>query len=236
MASILAYLYQPKGGKGFGSFWYYGLQPMKKIILLLLAVFCWGAGVAQKRITTTSQVNHNLEGGSAPENNGFGIKGGLLVAHLQGDVAAYTNLQKRQSYHAGFYSQFSVTDNFSIQPEVLYTRKGFKYDDTDTRLDYFDVPVLASFRVLDNISLLAGPQVSVLMTVKENDREMDKEFYNSFDYGAAAGIEGRLSFLRLGARYVRSFHDIYKPGHRVGSWPVTDVQHNTLQFYIGAGF
>jgi hypothetical protein len=210
---------------------------MKKIILLLLAVFCWGAGVAQKRITTTYPVNHNLEGGSAPENNGFGIKGGLIASHLQGeDVVGYANLHKRQSYHAGFYSQFSVTDNFSIQPEVLYTRKGFQYDDTDTRLDYFDVPILACFRVLDNISLLAGPQVSVLMTVKENDKEMGKEFYNSFDYGAAAGIEGRLSFLRLGARYGRSFHDIYKPGHVVGSRPVTDVQHNTLQFYIGAGF
>lgn len=210
---------------------------MKKIILLLLAVFCCYAGYAQKRVTTTSQVDHNLEGSSAPENNGFGIKGGLIVSSLQGDEAgAYGNLEKQQSYHAGFYSQFSVTDNFSIQPEVLYTRKGFKYADTDIRLDYFDVPVLASFRVLDNISLMAGPQVSVLMTVKENDREMDKKYYNSFDYGAAAGIEGRLSFLRLGARYVRSFDNIYKPGHMVGTTPVTDVHHSTLQFYIGAGF
>jgi Outer membrane protein beta-barrel domain len=210
---------------------------MKKIFLLLLAVLCCEAGFAQKRVTTTTQVNHNLEGGSAPENNGFGIKGGLIISHLKGDdAAAYSNLEQRQSYHAGFYSQFSVTDNFSVQPEVLYTRKGYKHADTDTRLDYFDVPVLASLRVLDNVSLLAGPQVSVLMTVKENDREMDKEFYNSFDYGAAAGIEGRLAFLRLGARYVSSFHHIYKPGNMVSSQSVTDVHHNTLQFYIGAGF
>jgi Outer membrane protein beta-barrel domain len=195
------------------------------------------AGFAQKRITTTSQVDHNLEGSSAPENNGFGIKGGLIVSGIGGnDAEAYPNREKQRSYHAGFYSQFSVTDNFSVQPEILYTRKGFKYEATDTRLDYFDVPLLASVRVLDNISLLAGPQVSVLMTVKENDKELGKEFYNSFDWGAAAGIEGRLSFLRLGARYVRSFENIYKPGHLVGNRSVTDVHHNTLQLYIGAGF
>lgn len=210
---------------------------MKKIFLLLLAVLCCETGFAQRRVTTTSQVNHNLEGGSAPENNGFGLKGGLIISHLQGDDAAtLSNLEQRQSYHAGFYSQFSVSDWFSIQPEALYTRKGYKYADADTRLDYFDVPVLASFQVLDNVSLLAGPQVSVLMTVKENDREMDKEYYNSFDYGAAAGIEGRLSFLRLGARYVSSFHHIYKPGNMVGSRSVTDVHHNTVQLYIGVGF
>lgn len=210
---------------------------MKKIFILLLALCCSTAVFAQKRITTTSQVDHNLEGSSPPENNGFGIKGGLVISTLQGDqTGVYQGLDKQKSYHAGFYSQFSITKNFSIQPEVLYTRKGFKYEATDLQLDYFDVPLLASFRVLDNVSLLLGPQVSVLMTVKENNREMDKEFYNSFDYGAAGGIEARLSFLRLGARYVRSFDNIYKPGHMVGSQEVTDVHHSNLQFYIGAGF
>ncbi|MGV3502351.1 MAG: porin family protein [Adhaeribacter sp.] len=210
---------------------------MKKIFILLLALCCCTAVSAQKRITTTTQVDHNLEGSSPPENNGFGIKGGLIISSLQGDQAGrYPGLDKQKSYHAGLYSQFSITNNFSVQPEVLYTRKGFKYQDTDLRLDYFDVPVLASLRVLDNVSLLLGPQVSVLMTVKENDREMDKEFYNSFDYGAVGGIEARLSFLRLGARYVRSFENIYKTGHLVGSQELTDVQHSNLQFYIGAGF
>lgn len=210
---------------------------MKKIFILLLALCCCTAVFAQKRVTTTTQVDHNLEGSSPPENNGFGIKGGLIYSSLQGDQAsAYQGLEKQKSYHAGFYSQFSVTKNFSVQPEVLYTRKGFRYEATDLRLDYFDVPLLASLRVLDNVSLLAGPQVSVLMTVKENDREMDKEYYNSFDYGAVAGIECRLSFLRLGARYVRSFDNIYKPGHLVGSQEVTEVQHSNLQFYLGAGF
>jgi hypothetical protein len=210
---------------------------MKKTLLLLLTVFCCSAGFAQKRVTTTSQTDHNLEGSSGPENNGFGVKGGLIVSSLQGPHAgAFTGLKKQQSYHAGFYAQFSVTNNFSIQPEALYARKGFAAAGTDTHLDYFDVPVLASFRVLDNISLLAGPQVSVLMTVKENDKELDKAFHNSFDYGAAAGIEGRLSVFRLGARYTHSFENIYKGGYTMGGKPATDVQHSNLQFYIGAGF
>jgi hypothetical protein len=210
---------------------------MKKILLLLLTLCCCSTGFAQKRVTTTSQTDHNLEGSSVPENNGFGIKGGLIIANVAGQHAgAFANLKKQQSYHAGFYAQFSVTNSFSVQPEALYSRKGFASAGTDTQLDYFDVPVLASFRVLDNISLLAGPQVSVLMTVKENDKELDKAFYNSFDYGAAVGIEGRLSVFRLGARYTRSFENIYKNNYMVGGKPATDVHHTNLQFYLGAGF
>jgi hypothetical protein len=214
---------------------------MKKLLLLVFAVFCSVAVFAQKRVTTTNQVNHNMEGGSAPENNGFGIKGGMIISNVQGgDDEAYTGLESQKSYHAGLYSEFSLTEKFSIQPEILYNRKGFKSSTIDTRLDYFNIPVLFSVRVLDNISLMAGPEIGVLMTVKESDKEVGKEFYNSFDYGAAAGVEGHLSIFRIGARYNRSFENIYKEGHTIGTGTstksVVDLHHNTFQIYVGVGF
>jgi len=215
---------------------------MKKIFLLVLALAFGINSMAQKRVTTTDPINHNLEGSTAPDNEGFGLKGGLNLANAYGNPGSYFgDPQRIESFHAGAYAQFSITDNFSLQPEVLYSRKGFKASTfgivggTDNiSLDYFDVPLLFSFRVLNNISLMVGPQASLLMTVKANDRELDKAGYNSFDYGGAAGIEGRLSFFRIGARYNRSFENIYKGENGIS--PGNDLKNNALQFYLGVGF
>lgn len=215
---------------------------MKKILLLSFALTVSIAGFAQKRVTSTSPVNHNMEGNNAPENSGFGLKGGLNISNIHGgNESAYPNAKGKTSFHVGAFSQFSVTDFFSIQPEVLYSRQGFSSDanpgstiktgTVDNQLDYINVPVLFSFQVLDNISLQAGPMVGLLLTAKENNTETIKEQYNSFDYGAAAGIEGRLSIARLGIRYNYGINDIYK-APRVSP----EIRNNVLQVYAGIGF
>jgi len=215
---------------------------MKNIFLLLLAIsFSLGA-MAQKRVTTTNQINHNLEGGTAPDNEGFGLKGGINLADVYGSPGTYfQDPEGIKSFHAGAYAQFRIIGNFSLQPEVLFSRKGFKAGNfgiaggtSNMSLDYFDVPLLFSLRILNNISLLAGPQASLLITVKENDRELDKEGYNSFDYGAAGGIEGRISAFRIGARYNRSFETIYKGENIISAG--NNFKNNVLQFYLGVGF
>lgn len=215
---------------------------MKKILLLSFALITSLAGFAQKRVTSTAPVNHNMEGNTAPRNSGFGLKGGLNISNIHGsNESAYPNAKGKTSFHVGAFSQFSVTDFFSVQPEVLYSRQGFnsssnpgsaiKTGAIDTKLDYINVPVLFSFQVLDNISLQAGPMVGLLLTAKENDTETIKEQYNSFDYGGAAGIEGRLSIARLGVRYNYSIADIYK-APRVSP----EISNNALQVYVGIGF
>jgi len=215
---------------------------MKKIYLLLLVLSVSLSGLAQKRVTSTDPVNHNLEDNLAPDNEGFGLKGGINLADVYGNAGSdFTTPEKIKSFHAGVYAQFSFTDNFSVQPEVLFSRKGFTAGNSGVaggthkiRLDYFDVPLLFSLRVLNNISLMAGPQASLLLTVKENDQELDKAGYNSFDLGAAAGIEGRLSVFRIGARYNRSYENIYKADNTISAG--NDLKNQVFQFYLGVGF
>jgi len=215
---------------------------MKKILLLLITLSFSLSGIAQKRVTSTDPINHNLEGSTAPENTGFGLKGGINLADVNGNPGTYFSPPERiAGFHAGAYAQFSITHNFSVQPEVLLSRKGFKAGNSgvaggtnNISLDYFDVPVLFSFRFLKNFSLLVGPQASLVITVKENDRELDKAGYNSFDYGAAGGLEGRFSFFRIGARYNCSFENIYNAENMIS--PGNEFKNNVLQFYLGVGF
>jgi len=209
---------------------------MKKIFVLLLAIFLSVAGYGQRRVTTTAPINHNLEGSTAPENAGFGIKGGLNFADVR-SVDAGMDFNPKTSYHVGAFAQFSITDWFSLQPEILYSRKGYDSINVARKLDYFDLPVLFVFNPLSNVSFHVGPQASLLMTVKEDDMEINKEFsYQSLDYGVVGGVEARISFFRLGARYSLGLREIYQDTYRqVASNINTNIKNGAFQVYLGIG-
>ncbi|MGV3587995.1 MAG: porin family protein [Adhaeribacter sp.] len=210
---------------------------MKRITFLLLAILLSTASYAQKRVTTTAPINHNLEGSTAPENTGFGIKGGLNFSDVR-NTDGSVNFDPKTSYHVGAFAQFSITDWFSLQPEVIYSRKGYDSTNVARRLDYFDVPLLLVFNPLDNVSIHVGPQVSLLMTVKDGDKEVNKEdSYNSLDYGMVGGVEARLSIFRFGARYNLGLNQIYQDTYRDIATNVNrDMKNGAFQVYVGVGF
>lgn len=209
---------------------------MKKIFVLLLAIFLSVAGYSQRRVTTTAPINHNLEGNTVPENSGFGLKGGLNFADVR-NLDAGMNFKTKTSYHVGAFAQFSVTDWFSLQPEILYSRKGYDSTNVARKLDYFDLPLLLVFNPLSNVSFHVGPQASLLMTVKEGETEINKAAsYKSLDYGVVGGVEARVSFFRLGARYSLGMNEIYQDAYRqVASNVNRDIKNGAFQVYLGIG-
>ncbi|GGK87257.1 porin family protein [Rufibacter glacialis] len=211
---------------------------MKKLCLLFICAFLFEAAQAQERVLNRGIINHNEEsGGGERANSGFGVKGGVLFSSLQGDGKdMLDNLRSSTNWHAGFYSQFSLGQVFSIQPEALYTRREVNADDADRRFDYIDVPVLAVLNLTDNISVHAGPQVGIMLTAKQDDKEIDKEGLNTFDYGAAAGVEAKVSIFRVGGRYYRSFSDLGKFDAANANRALNDIKAGNFQVYLGFGF
>ena len=218
---------------------------MKKILLLLAGLSFSFCTIAQNtNVTTRLPQNHNLEGGgSSTDNSGFGIKGGVNFNQLRGsDKGSIDNMT---TWHAGIYGQFPVAGSsfFSIQPEILFNRRGFKADNNgenvEIKSDYLEVPLLFVFNVFDHVGFHIGPQAGVLLTVKENERELGestKSRMNSFVYGATAGVEGRLSIARIGARYNLGLYDIYKEPSTVAGRAVEDLKNGQFQVYVGVGF
>ena len=75
---------------------------------------------------------------------------------------------------AGGFVSIPLGKLFAIQPEILYSQKGFKgsgtllgspYSYTRTT-DYLDVPLFLALRPSPYISILAGPQFSYLLSEK----------------------------------------------------------------------
>ncbi|WP_162055515.1 porin family protein [Pontibacter pamirensis] len=209
---------------------------MRKILLLPMFLFFSFTGFAQIEGPTTVQQNHNLLSGLDAPNEGVGIKGGVNFSRVHGsdkdnlgDVSGHTN------FHAGVFAQFALTEFFSIQPEVLYSRTGYERNDSTFRFNYFDVPVLAVFNISDNFSVHLGPQVGLMIASKEDGSEIDLGPYNTFSYGAAAGLEGRINRFRLGARYVHGLADLRKEDD-AGNSIDQDIKNGVIQVYIGIGF
>ncbi|SIT90352.1 porin family protein [Pontibacter indicus] len=209
---------------------------MKKPFLFLIALLISASAIAQSEYgPSAGQQNHNLFSGTGP-NAGFGIKGGVNFATLRGsDKDVLGNFKGLTTFHAGVYTQFSLGNTFSIQPEAIYSRKGIERNDSTFRFDYLEVPILAVFNVTETISIHLGPQVGILMSAKEEDTEVNIEPLNTFAYGVAAGAEARLSIFRLGARYNLGLEDLRKENNQ-GQKINQDLKHGVFQVYLGLGF
>ncbi|WP_266203337.1 porin family protein [Pontibacter kalidii] len=209
---------------------------MKKTLFAALLLLWSVTGFAQEEAEVPSKImqNHNLL--SRSPNSGIGIKGGVNFASVHGsDKDKFGSTNSHTSFHAGVFAQFGLSDFFSLQPELLYSRKGFERQDSVFRYDYLEVPVLAVFNISDNLSVHLGPQVGVMMSAKVEDKERDLEPYNTFDYGLAAGLEGKLDRFRLGARYAHGFGDLRKQDDS-GNSIDESIKNGVIQVYVGVSF
>ena len=144
-----------------------------------------------------------------------GIKAGANYASVVGDLT--DGVQFRFSGHAGVYVTFDISYNFKLQPELLYSSQGFQFTTdllaidngtgsnpnrtrTNVRLNYLTIPLIAKFRITDDVQLEFGPQfgflidqVTVVNTLDgPNDNSADRRSKVSgnfqLDYGGAVGL------------------------------------------------
>ena len=111
----------------------------------------------------------------------IGIKGGLNFANVL-PRPAYHSEGSRTGFSAGGYLELTLPYLFSIQPEVLYSTKGFTSEFHDVEFgapytlkqtfvnSYIDVPILLKFTLPVSFfkpSLYAGPDIGFLIGAKE---------------------------------------------------------------------
>ncbi len=219
--------------------------------LVFLTAWTPNAAHAQASLSNSPQAAaaRNFRSNGA-ENSGFGIKGGVNINNIVGDGASkYEGRESFVSFHAGVYAQIGISNRFSVQPEVLYQRRGFKStslsaagsEAQSVKLNYVSVPFLLTFNVFDNVALQVGPQASYLFSINQGGEQIaaDTYRYNSFDYGAVGGIEAKLEFFRIGARYDYSLRDLRKTGdfslNGITQKVEGDIRNGSFQVYLGVG-
>ncbi len=164
----------------------------------------------------------------------FGAKAGANFATLGGD---FDNAETRTSIHLGGVLEVSISDVFSVQPEILYSSQGAgsDLDDDDVlKLDYINIPILAKYYVVDNLSIEAGPQIGFLLSaeVEEGgDTEDIKDITKSTDIGLNFGLGYKLdSGLNFGARYYfgSDINDIEEDSDK--------ITNSVFQLFVGYFF
>ena len=146
----------------------------------------------------------------------FGIKGGLNYATIAGDLTQ--GLNPRLSGHFGVFVNFEFSDKFALQPELLYSSQGFRFNTdlafiqignlqdnepdftTAVQLNYLTIPLIVQLQLGSRIDLELGPQVGFLLNqvskiknfdgLDDNSLEERNSISGDFqlDYGLAAGI------------------------------------------------
>lgn len=138
----------------------------------------------------------------------LGIKGGYNLSSLSGDL---NDMKSRSSFHIGGLVEVPLAEQFSIQPEVLYSSQGAEYrnstigvEDTKTtaKLDYIQIPVMAKYYAAEGFAIEAGPQVGFLTssTAKIESTmgdvtvsgEEDIDNLKKVDFGLGVGASYRL--------------------------------------------
>ncbi len=173
---------------------------MKKIVTVIFATFLFGTAVLAQGVSG-------------------GIKGGLNLAN-QSISGSGLSLDTKTliGFHGGAYATVMFTKNVGIQPEILYSVQGSKFDfngtTTTTRINYINIPILFRYNVNDMISVHVGPQIGFVGSAKSengNNTTDIKDNVSSTDIALAFGGTIELPMkLNFTARYCLGLSDIDK--------------------------
>ena len=140
----------------------------------------------------------------------------------------YSNVydSKDETFHAdpkfgflaGGYVAIPLGKYFGVQPEVLFSQKGYKatgtllgttYSMTRTT-SFIDVPILFAVKPSEHLTLVVGPQYSFLLQRKDEytngtttvlqQQEFNNENYRKNIFSAMVGVDATMQNLVLGLR------------------------------------
>ncbi|MBO9635449.1 MAG: PorT family protein [Chitinophagaceae bacterium] len=159
---------------------------MKKKLLTLSAILALTTGMAQ-----------------AQKKISFGARGGVNFTNMTGKDGAGEKLDNKMKpgFHLGFNAELSLADQFYLQPGLLFTTKGSKFEKNEvsakTSIAYMEIPINFLYKPeLGSGKLLlgAGPYVAfgVGGKSKTNETSVSVKFKNKItpEDGAAFYLKG----------------------------------------------
>lgn len=146
----------------------------------------------------------------------FGAKGGLNIA----DLTNISNTKARAAVHLGAFAQIGLDENWTIQPELVYSGQGAKIDpslpllsDYTVALNYINLPVMLQYHLIPEFHLEAGPQIGFLVAAKakEDGNSINlKDDYKGMDFGLGFGLGYTFDMgLGVNARYNFGLTDVF---------------------------
>ncbi|MGM0441874.1 MAG: porin family protein [Elusimicrobiota bacterium] len=179
---------------------------MKKLGIL---VICGAMILSAGRAFAQSYGMHSSYGQSLT----YGVKGGINITNVTGDDVENDNTDSKIGVCLGGYADIGINNQFSIQPELLYSQKGYSDPDSDSYIafDYIEVPMLAKVSV-DSLFFNAGPSLGFNASAKmvdDDGNDNDLNDVRSLDLGLAVGAGYDTGIMTIEARYTMGLSNIY---------------------------
>lgn len=181
---------------------------MKKLILLMVVL--------------TVMINN-----SKAQDNGilFGLKAGANYSNQYDSKGGDFTSDSKLGFAGGAFLAISIGKYIGVQPEILFSQKGFKatgrvlgspYDLTRTT-NYIDVPLMLAIKPVRFVTIVLGPQYSYLLSQKDKftnnvfTSEQNKEFSNDNIrkniLGFTGGVDININNAVVGLRAGRDFQN-----------------------------
>lgn len=174
----------------------------------------------------------------------LGIKGGLNYADLNIEDFETKNLV---GYHFGGFISVPISDNFSFQPELLYSARGTKaeYDilnlkgESTLKTNYIDVPLQGVIHFGDIIQIQAGPYISFLTNSKfstsgdlgDDVENLDNDNFKNMDYGLTVGATANIGVFIIGGTYNYGLQEIQDS--EVADVLLGSAKHRYVELFVG---
>ena len=184
----------------------------------------------------------------------FGVKAGLNVSDIS-NGASGTDMKAKTGIYAGVTANFPISEEFSIQPELIYNQMGAKtnlYDfgsiignvSTTTKLDYLSLPVMLQYNLPSNIYLELGPEFSYMVSAKQSlsssiitpSTDINMDYLNRLNVGAGFGAGYHFNKnIGINARYTLGLSGLGKNGN-VTDYFLDSAKNNNLQVGLNLKF
>jgi hypothetical protein len=156
---------------------------MNKNLFSLILIFAVSFAFCQEKEVAT---NNNSTGAS------FYVKAGANIPFYSGEIAQWDG---KVSYHLGVGLDISLSEKFSIAPELVYYKMEADWDDRldELNLSMISIPLLAKYKFTDKFELELGPQLLYISNVERTrnygiSNEKPNGKVNDFDFGVTGGL------------------------------------------------
>ncbi|MFA6705998.1 MAG: porin family protein [Bacteroidales bacterium] len=154
---------------------------MKKQIITIAAVVLMVGNLSAQNDNDTRNLLH------------VGVKAGMNISNMFDSQNEEYQADPKMGFVGGIFVSIPIIDKtIGIQPEVLYSQKGFSAIGNILGADvsfkrttnYLDIPIYLAFKPIEYITLLIGPQYSYLFKQRDvfknpiSDIVLESEFEN----------------------------------------------------------
>ena len=147
------------------------------------------------------------------QKNGVGIKAGLSSTQVDFEGEKLIPSDAQMGYHLGVFARFGGV-GFFVQPEVLFTQTSGQFLEIsslssvppinyEAKFNRLDVPVMAGFRMLKVIRIMAGPIASfnIDSSLKDAGTTVQNIDFKKATLGYQTGVGVDLGNLSIEGKY-----------------------------------